>query len=293
MPDERRLDEWAEWLLRRRHGGDEEQRQADLARLVPIRDKVLRNARIQSGDFLVDVGAGAGLIAFGALPLVGERGKILLTDVSEDLLGEARSIASEMGVLEGCQFIKAAAEDLSSIESASVDVVTTRSVLIYVKEKRRAFEEFHRVLKPDGRISLYEPINGYFPDSPEFVWGFDVTPVMDLAQKVWAVYQRIQPPSDPMLDFDERDLVAFADQAGFGEVHLELDVDIEPGTWTRSWETFLNTAGNPLIPTTREAIEEALTPEEAARFERHLRPLVESGQGTRRSASAYLWAVKP
>jgi ubiquinone/menaquinone biosynthesis C-methylase UbiE len=48
-----------------------------------------------------------------------------------------------------------------------VDAVTTRSVLIYVKDKRRASEEFHRVLKPGGRLSIFEPINSFtYPEPP-------------------------------------------------------------------------------------------------------------------------------
>jgi len=62
-------------------------------------------------------------------------------------------------VLGRCEFVHASAEDLSVLEDASVDVVTTRSVLIYVPDKRRTFEEFHRVLKPGGRLSIFEPIN--------------------------------------------------------------------------------------------------------------------------------------
>ncbi len=38
------------------------------------------------------------------------------------------------------------------------------------------------------------------------------------------------------------------------------------------WETFLRTSGNPRIPTTvGEAVEDALTTEEAVPFERHVR----------------------
>jgi ubiquinone/menaquinone biosynthesis C-methylase UbiE len=59
-----------------------------------------------------------------------------------------------MGVLDRCEFVHASADDLSALEDVSLDVVTTRSVLIYVKDKQRAFEEFHRVLKPgDGSRS--------------------------------------------------------------------------------------------------------------------------------------------
>jgi hypothetical protein len=58
------------------------------------------------------------------------------------------------------------------------------------------------------------------------------------------------------------------------------------------WETFYGRAGNPLIPTLKEATEDALTPEEQARFVAYLQPLVEQGKGTSREAFAYLWACK-
>jgi hypothetical protein len=41
-----------------------------------------------------------------------------------------------------------------------------------------------------------------------------------------------------------------------------------------------------------EAIAQVLTPEEAARYEAYLRPIIEGGQGVSRSATADLWAVK-
>ena len=43
-----------------------------------------------------------------------------------------------------------------------VDVVVARSVLIDVADKARAATEFHRVLRPSGRVSLYEPINSQY-----------------------------------------------------------------------------------------------------------------------------------
>jgi arsenite methyltransferase len=153
------LDEWAAWLLHRRDGDDPEQRQKGLELLLPLRKRVLDNARIVPGEIVLDVGAGDGLIAFGALDRVGVEGRVIVSDVSDDLLSHTRSLATELGVEGRMSFVRAAAEDLSAIADASVDVVTTRSVLIYVDDKAAAFRAFHRVLKAGGRGWIMEPIN--------------------------------------------------------------------------------------------------------------------------------------
>lgn len=290
-------DRWAEWLLERRDGGDPEQRRRAMEFLIPVREKVLENAELTGDDTLLDVGTGDGLIAFGALDNLGEHGRVILSDVSRDLLDHSRELAEELGVLEWCSFLRAPADDLSTLEDGSVDVVTTRSVLIYVSDKRRAFEGFHRVLKPGGRLSIYEPINRFRkPAPPHLFLGYDVTPVQDLARKVSAVYERLQPlDSDPMLDFDERDLLDLAESAGFEEVHLDYHAELSSGPSDQGnygWETLLRSSGNPNIPTLGEAMDQSLTPAEKERFTAHLRPLVEQGRGKGTSARAYLRAVK-
>jgi arsenite methyltransferase len=285
-------DHWAEWVLARGHATDEAQRAKKLKDLAPIRDRVLANARIQPGDVVLDVGAGDGLIAFGALELVGS-GRVILSDISQDLLDYDRKLALGLGVAERAEFVRATAQDLSPIPDGSVDVVTTRSVLIYVEDKDRAFREFHRVLRGGGRVSVFEPINNYFPEDPDDFWGFDARPVRDLVEKISAYEGRnSSQEEDPMMNFTERDLLRHAVDAGFTEVHVELAVDVEPGSWVLDWDRLLALAPNPNAPTAGETITEALTLEEAERFEAHLRPLVDSGRAVRRSAFAYLTAEK-
>lgn len=284
---------WAEWILSRRHGGDLEDRKVHLEELEPVRERVLQNAGIRQGETVLDVGAGDGLIAFGALERVGPEGRVIFTDVSRDLLDVCRRLARDVGVEDRCQFVRASAENLAGIANSSVDVVTTRSVLIYVEDKERVFTEFHRVLKPGGRFSIFEPINAYFPPSQELFWNYDARPVADLAAKLRAVYERAQPrDSDPMMNFSERDLLDFARRAGFEELQMDVHVEIVPGVWWGSWQAFVNASGNPLAPTLAEAMAEALTPAEAAQFEAHLRPLVEAKQGVKRWAVVYLWGRK-
>jgi len=288
---ERQRDIWAEWLAVHRYGGDPEVRRRMLEETAAFRDKVLDRAELAEGETLLDVGCGEGLIGFGAL----ERGAghVVFSDISVDCLDFCREAAASLGLSGRCSFVRAAAEDLRGVEDASVDVVTTRSVLIYVPDKACAFAEFLRVLRPGGRISLFEPINRFGLDErKQGFWGYPGDGLADLAARIDRVYEEIQPPDDPMIDFDERDLVRLAEEAGFFPVELDLHAVVRRSE-PRPWDAFLRSSGNPKIPTIGEAIDQALTPEERERFVDHLRPLVEEGEGVWRMAQAYLRGVKP
>jgi arsenite methyltransferase len=278
-------DAWARWVLRPDN---------DLEAMHPVRDRVLSNGSVGRGDTLLDVGTGSGLIAFRALDLVGPEGRVIFCDVSEALLEHCRAAAASRPE-DRCDFVLASADDLSPVAGGAVDVLTTRSVLIYVKEKERAFREFFRVLRPGGRLSIFEPINRFgYPRRSDRFFGFDVTPVAGLAQKVMASYDRYQPADDPMLDFDERDLLRYAEDAGFRDIHLTFEATIDSRPWAGgvAWEEFLQVAGNPRVPPVGEVLEQVLSPSEQRRFADHLRPLVEEGSGENRIALAYLWASK-
>jgi arsenite methyltransferase len=288
-------DRWHRWLLDVRFGGDAAARQRDLTEyLYPVRDTVLDRARLQPSDTVLDVGAGDGLIAFGALDRLGPSGQVIFSDISQDLLEHSRRAATAEGLLDRCRFVLAPADALAEVPNASVDVVTTRSVLIYVKNKAAALREFHRVLRPGGRVSLSEPINVLMSVcDPDLFFGYDVRPVKAIAAKVEALFESIQPPgADPMLDFDDRDLVGHAVDAGFGEVDLELRVSVKDARQPVPWERFLRMSGNPLMPPLAEALGQVLSPQEFTEFTDYLRPLVEAGTGRERKAIAYLTAVK-
>ena len=291
-------DRWADWLLERRHGGDAEQLANTLRALEPVRDRVLDNARLEDGDTVLDVGCGDGLIGFGALDRVGSRGRVIFSDVSVDLLEHCRQLAAEAGLAERSAFVEAAAQDLSAIATSSVSVVTTRSVLIYVPllEKQRAFEEFFRVLRPGGRLSMFEPINRFgFPEPDDRFLGLDVAPVLELARKVKAAYERAS-CDETLIDFDERDLLNMAERAAFGEIVLDYSATIEPARlrWggVHAWEVFLHSSPNPNAPTLDEALDEALSPDEREKLVNYLRRGFEGEQAEGRHATAYLRAVK-
>ena len=285
-------DKWADWLLRRRDGGSAGIREQFAPQLIAYRDGVLDRAAIVSGDTVLDVGTGTGLIGLGALDRVGPGGRVIFTDVSATLLHEVRKHADGFR----SSFVQAAADDLAEVPDETADVVTTRSVLIYVAGKREAFAEFHRVLRPGGRLSIFEPINS-FPVAlgKDILFGLDPGPVADLTEKVLAEYRTAGPADNPMIDFDERDLVRWAVQAGFTGVRLDYRAEIDvPGPPIADWPALKRTAPNPLAATYEEAMATALTPAERDRLDAHVESLVRAATPTRHTmATAFLSATRP
>jgi ubiquinone/menaquinone biosynthesis C-methylase UbiE len=289
-------DRWSRWILERRDGGNERQR-ASLDRLATIRDRVLDAAEPLDGATLLDVGAGDGLIGIAALDRVGPAGKVIFSDVSEPLLERCRQLVAARGDAARARFVAGAAEDLAAVADASVDVVTTRSVLIYVLDKAKAFDAFARVLRPGGRVSLFEPINRLMYPEPEGrFWGYRIEGVNDLAAKVRKRFAGEQAEHrEAMMGFDDRDLAHLAEAAGFETVHVECHIDIAPGSWAHPVgpDALLDIAPNPNAPTLREAIDDTLSEPERTRFLEVLGRAVAADDAVRRMAVAYLLATKP
>jgi ubiquinone/menaquinone biosynthesis C-methylase UbiE len=279
-------DRWATWLAERRFGGSEEARRESQRMFDTFRRRVLEGAQIREGDTVLDVGCGEGLIGFGALELVGETGNVIFSDISDDVLDVCREIADGD---PRCAFVRASADDVP-LDGESADVVTTRSTLIYLQDKGRTVREFFRVLRHGGRLSMFEPINSFGWPEPAGVYsGYDVRAVEDIAKKLRGCFG-----ASTLVGWDERDLLSWLEAAGFTDVEITLEVEVKPRPLaeTRDWDTFRNFAPNPLAPTLQEAMDELLTDAEQARFVEHFRPLVERGEGSHRTASAYVRAVK-
>lgn len=295
-------DLWSNWLLHGRDAGDPKLRETVRTRVDGYVDRLLDGARLAPGESLADIGSGEGHVAFRAIERVGPTLRVCLSDVSEPMLRHAEACAVERGVRGQCTFVRCAADRLEGMSDASVDVVTTRSVLAYVQDKTAALREFHRILKAGGRISLAEPVmqddalaaramKAVIDSKPPE----GVSPLMVLLHR-WKAAQ--YPDTEekirlsPLANYSERDLVRFAQNAGFVDIHLELHIDIVPSI-VQSWEAFINSSPHPLAPPLSTIMARQFTPAERELFERSMRPVLEDPKSVSTDRMLYLTARKP
>jgi SAM-dependent methyltransferase len=288
-------DPWAEWLLHRRDGGDPATRQVTLRALHRIRDRVLADAAVSPGDRVLDVGCGDGLVGLRAAELVGPHGHVTFVDFSELLLRHAAEAATAEGLAPRCSFVHSSLPDLTDLPDAAFDVVTIRSVLIYVADKAAALAAVHRVLRPGGRVALFEPINSFAsPADPNRLWGFAVDGALDEAAAVSRAATANAPEHATMLGFDERDLFALILGAGLIDVRMDYHAQITGGSPPAAeLDAFLATAANPLAPTYGELVTRALPSDAAARLRARLARSFAERDFVRRAAAVHLVARRP
>jgi arsenite methyltransferase len=289
VPD---ADVWATWLRTGRDGGSARMRAENLTRLAEIRDQILDRAAIRPGETVLDVGTGQGLLGLGALERNAPDGRVIFSDISDALLDDCRTAVAQVSASQRSSFVRASATDLSAIGTATVDVVVERAVLLFIEDRARAFSEYHRVLRSGGRVSLAEPLNIWMSaDRPGYLWGYDVTAATDLERKLHdADRARGAGDHDLLCGFDDRDLMAMARAAGFQRIEAQTDLALAPPPAGDDIDVFLDTAPNPLAPTTRALMAAALTPGETERFTAVLGDAVKEGRGERRHAMTYLRA---
>jgi ubiquinone/menaquinone biosynthesis C-methylase UbiE len=295
-------DVWSEWLLHLRHADDPVFAEAVRVEVERYADRVLDAARLAPGMTLADIGSGEGLVAFRAIDRIGPGLRVVIADVSESMLAHAQSRADALQVQNQCTFLRCSAERLDGLADASVDVVTTRAVLAYVADKRAALGEFHRVLKPSGRISLAEPIlqdEAFAATALRTMLDTKAIQPQDRFLPLLHRWKAAQYPdtqekiaNSPIANWSERNLFDFVRLSGFVEIHLELHIDMMPSI-VNSWEVFLGVSPHPWAPPLNTVLHEQFTAEEREIFEQVMRPTVESPDAVTTTRVAYLSAVKP
>lgn len=112
----------------------------------------------------LDVAGGTGDIAFRILekaridtPAAGKPSvDIIVSDINPDMLDVGKMRAVEKGIFHDLQFMVLNAEDLSALESDSLDLYTIAFGIRNVTDRPKALREAHRVLRKGGRFMCLE-----------------------------------------------------------------------------------------------------------------------------------------
>jgi demethylmenaquinone methyltransferase / 2-methoxy-6-polyprenyl-1,4-benzoquinol methylase len=112
------------------------------------RRRALERSGLRSGMTVLDIGVGTGLVAREAARIVGDATQVLGVDPSAGMVENAK-------VPPGVRLATGSAESIPAPD-ASADFLSMGYALRHISDLSLAFREFHRVLKPGGRLCLLE-----------------------------------------------------------------------------------------------------------------------------------------
>ena len=110
----------------------------------------LNHTDIREGETVVDLGSGAGIDVFLSANKVGQSGKAIGIDLTDEMLEKARRNAEENGYTN-VEFRKGDIERRIPVDDNSVDLVISNCVINLTTDKVNTFKEVHRILKKQGQ----------------------------------------------------------------------------------------------------------------------------------------------
>ena len=185
------------------------------------RRSALVRAGLASGAQVLDVGIGTGMVAREALRLIGPQGRLVGVDPSPGMMGEVH--------LPGVELRRGRAEALPC-DDASADFLSLGYALRHIADVSAAFAEFHRTLRPGGRVLLLEITRPVGRLSTSLLRGYmrAVVPLIARAvgrrsntAELWRYYwDTIEACISPQV------VMGALRTAGFTEVHRHLELGI-------------------------------------------------------------------
>jgi ubiquinone/menaquinone biosynthesis C-methylase UbiE len=118
--------------------------------LKPAQDLLVDWASPKSGDRVLDIACGTGLVSFRMRELVGKQGYVLGTDLSDKMIEQSSERARDR-FETGIEFKQMDAEALQ-VPDESFDLVLCALGLMYFPEPIQALKEMYRSLRSGGRM---------------------------------------------------------------------------------------------------------------------------------------------
>jgi demethylmenaquinone methyltransferase / 2-methoxy-6-polyprenyl-1,4-benzoquinol methylase len=163
---------------------------------------------LRPGQRALDVAGGTGDIAAGLAKQVGERGRVVLTDINAAMLARGRDRMINDGYVSNVRCAQVNAEKLPFADS-TFDCVTIAFGLRNVTDKQGALASMRRVLKPGGQLLVLEFSHPTVPAlKPIYdAYSFKVLPVLgklvandDASYRYLAESIRMHPNQDTLLE---------------------------------------------------------------------------------------------
>jgi SAM-dependent methyltransferase len=118
--------------------------------LSPLGLKAIEALAPSLGAIVLDIGCGAGQTLGQLSEIVGAGGRVIGIDVARQLLSIA---AQRTRSLDNVSLIEADAQTVG-LTSGSVDAIYSRSGVMGFRDPVAAFANFHRMLKPGGKLAF-------------------------------------------------------------------------------------------------------------------------------------------
>jgi demethylmenaquinone methyltransferase/2-methoxy-6-polyprenyl-1,4-benzoquinol methylase len=112
------------------------------------RRKMLELAGLKPGMQALDIGMGTGLVAKQAARILGDASKVTGVDPSVGMISNAK-LPAGVTVVEG-------RAELIPLPNTAYDFLSMGYSLRHISDLSVAFAEFHRVLKPNGKVCILE-----------------------------------------------------------------------------------------------------------------------------------------
>ena len=174
---------------------------------APVAKRLIELAQLESGQKILDVATGTGLVALAAAKIVGASGKVTGIDFSAGMLKYAKQKQVGEG-LQNVEFIETDAEYVS-FENNTFDRVLCSLAISYLTNIPAALDKWYGFLKPDGILAFNASAKTAFPPSILF-------------REVVARYGIVVPNPNAVLGTVQK-CRRILESAGFRDIQIEAE----------------------------------------------------------------------
>ncbi len=117
------------------------------ALFAPWPPHLVKCAKVQSGQSVLDVACGSGVLARHILSVVGDSGHVTGLDPAPGMIAAAREVEPRI------DWVLAGAED-TGLENEAYDAVLSQFGMMFFRDRDAAAQEMHRILRPGGALAI-------------------------------------------------------------------------------------------------------------------------------------------